>query len=980
MNRFIRGGAVVLCALVYAPISSGALCKNPAEDHFLKLYEKRKADPGSVDGAAYRQAARAYLDESEACYEANRPRSYRSSSTEEQPRAPLDYFDEGGVWFGATTHEKSLDSGDYTIFGTKWGEGTSYGTVPPGLPGGTVTYSYMATGTEIAGLESQDGTFPPDQVTSIQNLPGYSACFETEMQTAFAVWSAVANIEFVKVQDNGVVFNGEGAAGDIRIGAHTFDGQSGMLEHAFFPPPNGRTAAGDIHFDLHEKWACQPTTIDQIDFGIVAIHAVGHSIGLSHEFINPAIMQPFYSPSNGTLTHDDVSGAVAIYGPLQEVSDLPSVTDLSADLMWTGWPVVAKGDTVHLGVRVSNLGETESGSFGLRFFLSADDQIGYGDTSINWVSFENLSPGSHTDTIELSYAPTTAGRQFIGACIDYPYDSQQRNDCSAPVAFDVAEAQTSQEVKMSIFSAGELSGDSSANSELGEAVSVSGKWMAIGAPGEKTVMMYRESEAGWVLDQQVSGDSSGYDFGSVVLVSGDTLFVGDRSDMGGASFSGAVYCYRLSGGVWTLVQTIQAPSSVVFQYFGSSIDYLPAQNLLVVGAPSTTGQGTGRVYLYSQRDGIWAYQKMLQAPGGIEGNRFGVSVSANVDWIAVGSMETVGGHTESGAVHIFTRDGNYLRSLYSPYPEDGEHYGTAVDIDHGLLLVGASSKDFLYPNSGIAYLYTTSNWLLQHTFYPNPAANPSGFGQDVKIASPSTVFVVSAGNPGGIYPFYLDNGMWMAERPLLGKDPTAYGGYSLDTDGITLVMGVGSDSTKEHSAGSAYIYEMSMKSATYRLTVDTGAGGVLINGIYCEGLCIHEGGYAESVTLVPSPSEGDLFTGWTGACSGSGACRIMLSSDVNVALQFSPKSNTCRNLVSDLYLTGLTNEQRCELVHQYQSGGCIEFSRVTIDDNALVQISAPRIVFGSGVQIRPGTTLKAEASAPTWDGTLTQRMIEQCHP
>lgn len=140
------------------------------------------------------------------------------------------------------------------------------------------------------------------------------AGFQAQIEAAFAAWSAVANITFTEVADAGCGFNAACAQGDIRIGGHAFDGPNGTLAHGYYPPNNGATIAGDIHFDIAELW--------KIGFGgagfdifQVMAHEIGHAIGLNHTGVPNSLMNPFYTETFAGLQADDVAGGQFIYGP-----------------------------------------------------------------------------------------------------------------------------------------------------------------------------------------------------------------------------------------------------------------------------------------------------------------------------------------------------------------------------------------------------------------------------------------------------------------------------------------------------------------------------------------------------------------------------------------------------------------------------------------------------------------------------------------
>jgi len=186
----------------------------------------------------------------------------------------------------------------------KWGDPTM-GT------GATITYSYMNTGTDCS-VEFEGCT-----------ITALGSSFQNQVELAFDAWSDVADLTFINILDDGAAYNAATNSGDIRLGQHIFDGAGGTLAHGFYPPENGSTAAGDIHFDVAETWKVGPLFAG-FDMFLVALHEIGHALGLGHEFNALALMNPYYNEAITGLQADDIAGIQAIYGAAITAVPIPA--------------------------------------------------------------------------------------------------------------------------------------------------------------------------------------------------------------------------------------------------------------------------------------------------------------------------------------------------------------------------------------------------------------------------------------------------------------------------------------------------------------------------------------------------------------------------------------------------------------------------------------------------------------------------------
>nr|XP_043627977.1 metalloendoproteinase 5-MMP-like [Erigeron canadensis] len=87
-----------------------------------------------------------------------------------------------------------------------------------------------------------------------------------------------------------------------------FDGRGGVLAHAFAPTD------GRLHYDADDNWVVGAVP-NAYDVETLALHEIGHLLGLGHSQVRNAIMWPtFNSGVTKGLSSDDIRGMRALYG------------------------------------------------------------------------------------------------------------------------------------------------------------------------------------------------------------------------------------------------------------------------------------------------------------------------------------------------------------------------------------------------------------------------------------------------------------------------------------------------------------------------------------------------------------------------------------------------------------------------------------------------------------------------------------------
>jgi len=112
--------------------------------------------------------------------------------------------------------------------------------------------------------------------------------------------------------------------------------------------------------------------------------------------------------------------------------------------------------------------------------------------------------------------------------------------------------------------------------------------------------------------------------------------------------------------------------------------------------------------------------------------------------------------------------------------------------------------------------------------------------------------------------------------------PAGAGGSTVD------VTVTGPGGTSATSNATKFTYQPTRQHTLVVANGGTGSGRVTSSpaGIDCGLICSHAYDDGTQVTLTATGAAGSVFAGWTGACSGTGACQLQMSLDRSVSATF----------------------------------------------------------------------------------------------
>jgi hypothetical protein len=357
------------------------------------------------------------------------------------------------------------------------------------------------------------------------------------------------------------------------------------------------------------------------------------------------------------------------------------------------------------------------------------------------------------------------------------------------------------------------------NSEFGIGVDINENYAIVGADRDNNNMgsatIYRRNGTEWIEDTFLTASDQGNDdlFGCAVSMFGDYAVVGAMNDDVYYWHSGSAYVFKHVNGSW-IQEAKLLPLENVSKNFGVNVaidgDYI------VVGATqvSVPSSDKGSAYVFKRSGSSWNQTAMLIASDGEIEDHFGYAVDIKGGYIVIGAYRDNDCGDKSGSVYIFKQDGESWieqAKLHGSDESTGYEFGIDVAIDGDHVLVGAFQA---LSYRGVAYLFknTGSEWIEEKKLLASDGDSNDFFGTSVAVKGDCLLIGAQLACPsdtGAAY-IYMYNGTdWNEVQKLVPENASNQDdfGYESALGGDYAIVGAyRRDTQYGQDAGSGYVY------------------------------------------------------------------------------------------------------------------------------------------------------------------------------
>ncbi|MCG8371911.1 MAG: FG-GAP repeat protein, partial [Balneolales bacterium] len=186
-----------------------------------------------------------------------------------------------------------------------------------------------------------------------------------------------------------------------------------------------------------------------------------------------------------------------------------------------------------------------------------------------------------------------------------------------------------------------------------------------------------------------------------------------QKDIGNRKSIGSAFFYKRTEDGWEIEQEVTPSGLPSFSNFGLS-SKISGQSAFIGSLGSENGiLMEESVFVYEYNDTAWTHTQTLRPTDAKLGSRFGTALDMEFNLSVVGAYQADGNESKSGAAYVFEYDGEAWVQTAKLSADDGESndfFGHAVLIlDNQFIAVGAYNASGANERSGAVYIFEQDN-------------------------------------------------------------------------------------------------------------------------------------------------------------------------------------------------------------------------------------------------------------------------------